>query len=227
MGVGGANFFYSFFCYNEAMKKLILSFIIVFISACSSKSDYSFFLYPEGEGISTIGKSDPDLEYLSETCKGTSRIFKMLIDPKQEALLKNMFLKRYDLELIELVYFQGVMDKYEIRFIQSGCLDSQLSIDFKFFNKVKSTNEVIESIRRSIKDLKFTTYSKAVQESTLKATTYLAKNYKRKCKTDKNFVAYKERTLCSFKVGDLYYQLLWGITSDKEIVNLTSSYSPF
>lgn len=209
------------------MKNILYIILLVSITACSSKIDYSFFLYPSGKELTSLGKIDPDMEYLTETCKGTSRIFKILVDPDQKQILKSNYLKRYNLELIELVYFQGAMDKYEISFNQSGCIDSQLAIDFKFFDKHKSISEVIENMRRSIKDLKFTSYSEGIQSSSLNALTYLSKNFKRKCKTQKNFVAYKKRTLCTFKVGDLHYQFIWGITSEKEVINLTSSYSAF
>ena len=209
------------------MKYIFYIISLVSITSCSSKSDYAFFLYPPGKGLTSLGKIDPEMKYLTETCKGTSRTFKILVDPDQKQILKTIYMKRYNLELIELVYFQGAMDKYEISFNQSGCIDSQLAIDFKFFDRYKTVSEVTENMRRSIKDLKFTSYSEGIQLSTLNALTYLSKNIKRKCKTQKNFVAYKKRTLCTFKVEDLHYQFIWGITSEKEVINLTSSYSAF
>lgn len=209
------------------MKYFLSIILLVSISSCSSKNDYSFFLYPSGKGLTSLGKIDPDMEYLKETCKGSSRTFKILVEPKQKQILKTYYLKRYNLELIELVYFKGAMDKYELSFNQSGCIDSQLAIDFKFFDKHKTVNNVIENMRRSIKDLKFTSYSDGIQSSILNALTYLSKNIKRKCKTQNNFVAYKKRTLCTFNVDELHYQFIWGITSEKEVINLTSSYSAF
>jgi hypothetical protein len=209
------------------MFKFLICSLLILFSSCSSKNEYTFSLMPDGAGISRIGKVDTQMEYLKETCKGTSRNFKLLIDPKDQTIQKSLYLQRYDLELIELIYFQGVMDNYEMRLTQSGCLDSQLAIDLHFNKKSTSLVSLIENIRRAIKDVNFSSYSVGVQDSTLDALTYLTKNYKRKCKTVKNFVAYKKRTLCNFKKGELHYQLLWGFLDNKEVINLSSSYSPF
>jgi len=210
------------------MKVTFLFLITAILSSCSVKEEYKFQLYPNGEGIQKIGLVKSDKNYLTQNCSTQSRVFKLLVNDKSKDIILSEHLKRYDLELIELFYVQGAMDKYEIRLTQSGCIDSQLSLNFNFNKNFKTSTQVIEAMRRAIKDLEFTNYAQEIQKNTLDAITELALRTKKYCRVDKNFVAYRHRTFCTFKSDELHYQMIWGILEDgEEIINLTSSYSSF